>query len=108
MWSNNSVSNFFRGKKGFTLIELLIVIAILGILAAGVLVAINPVAQMQKARDAIRRSDARQLVDAVESYFVTNGKYPDSTCWWCYSGNGTGWIPSLVSSGEVKKLPISC
>lgn len=31
-----------RGKWGFTLIEILVVIAILGILAAAILIALNP------------------------------------------------------------------
>ena len=42
---------------GFTLIELLIVIAILGILAAAVLVAANPGKRTKQARDAARKND---------------------------------------------------
>ena len=63
-------------RKGFTLIELLIVIAILGILAVAVLSAINPVEQMKKARDAGRKSDAAELLNAHERYFTTFGCYP--------------------------------
>lgn len=62
-------------RKGFTLIELLIVIAILGILAVAVLSAINPVEQMKKARDAGRKSDAAELLNAHERYFTTFGCY---------------------------------
>ena len=40
-------------KKAFTLVELLIVIAIIGILAIGILIALDPVEQTRKASDAI-------------------------------------------------------
>lgn len=66
--------NFTR--KGFTLIELLIVIAILGILAVAVLSAINPVEQIRKANDSRRKSNAAELLNALERYFTTYGSYP--------------------------------
>lgn len=93
-------------SAGFTLIELLIVIAILGILAAGILVAINPLQQLAKARDATRKTAAKQINDAITRYFTVNGSYPDTTCNWCNSEGGPNWIPSLVSSGELKNVPI--
>jgi len=67
------------GKKvqGFTLIELIIVIAILGILAVAVLSAINPLEQIRKANDARRRSNAAELLNALERYTATYaGAYP--------------------------------
>ena len=102
----SSKSPALSASKGFTLIELLIVIAILGILASGILVAINPLGQIQKARDAVRRSDGKQINDAITRYFIVNGSYPDTTCFWCSSLSGTNWIPSLVDSRELKKVPI--
>ncbi len=63
-------------RKGFTFIELLIVIAVLGILAVAVLSAINPVEQLRKARDAGRKSDSAELLNAYERYFTTWGCYP--------------------------------
>ena len=59
-------------KKGFTLIELLIVIGIIAILAAGVIVAINPGRQFAQARDATRRSHINTLNKALLSYQVSN------------------------------------
>ncbi len=63
-------------KKGFTLIELLVVITLIGILAVAVLSAINPIEQINKARDAGKRADASQLISALDRYFASNLKFP--------------------------------
>jgi prepilin-type N-terminal cleavage/methylation domain-containing protein len=65
-------------SKGFTLIELLIVIAIIGILAAVLIAVINPVAQMNKARDAVIKSTIEKIGLAVNSYHSAYGVFP--TC----------------------------
>jgi type IV pilus assembly protein PilA len=59
-------------KKGFTLIELLIVIGIIAILAAGVIVVINPGRQFAQARDASRESHIKTLYNSILSYQVSN------------------------------------
>lgn len=61
---------------GFTLVELLIVIALLGVLAAAVLAAINPLEQANRARDAKYKSDASQLLAAIDRYFVSKDEFP--------------------------------
>lgn len=61
-------------KEGFTLIELLIVIAIIGILATFLMV--NFLNVQQKARDAQRKSDVRQIQSALELYRADQGAYP--------------------------------
>ncbi len=66
----------FFSQKGFTMIELLIVIAILGILAVAVLSAINPVEQINRGRDTGSRSDAEQLLSAIDRYNAFAGYYP--------------------------------
>jgi prepilin-type N-terminal cleavage/methylation domain-containing protein len=70
--------------KGFTLVELLIVIALLGVLAAAVLAAINPLEQANRARDTRVRSDASQLLAATDRYFVAQDEFP-----WVTSGDAT-------------------
>ncbi|MGB9911052.1 MAG: type II secretion system protein [Microgenomates group bacterium] len=62
--------------KGFTMIELLIVIAVLGILAVAVLAAINPIEQINRSRDTGSRSDAEQLIGAIDRFYTANGYYP--------------------------------
>ncbi len=62
--------------RGFTLIELLIVIAVLAILTVAVLSAINPIEQIEKGTDASKKSDAAELLNAYERYYVTHQTFP--------------------------------
>lgn len=61
------------------MIELLIVIAILGILAVAVLSAINPIEQINRGRDTGSRSDAEQLLTAIDRYYAMQGYFPWQT-----------------------------
>lgn len=63
-------------RQGFTLIELLIVITLLGILAVAILSAINPIEQINRSRDTSSRSDAEQLISAIDRYYATKGYFP--------------------------------
>jgi prepilin-type N-terminal cleavage/methylation domain-containing protein len=83
-------------KKGFTLIELLIVMAILGVLAVVVLVAINPAEQMRRARDTGRISGVQQIGRAAAAYYTANGVLP--------GGTGT-WDADLTDSQELQTIP---
>lgn len=70
---------YLKQSAGFTMIELLVVIAILGILAVAVLSAINPIEQINRSRDTGTRSDAEQLISAIDRYYAFNGYYPWQT-----------------------------
>lgn len=58
------------------MIELLIVIAVLGILAVAVLAAINPIEQINRGRDTGSRSDAEQLLSAIDRYNASQMLWP--------------------------------
>jgi prepilin-type N-terminal cleavage/methylation domain-containing protein len=64
-------------EKGFTLIEILIVIGIIAILAAIVLVAINPARQFAQANNTQREANVNAILNAIGQYAVDNkGEIP--------------------------------
>lgn len=87
-------------SKGFTLIELLIVIAVIGVLAAGVLVAIDPAAKIKSAKNSNVKSDMGQIVNALQAYYTGAGNqlYP-------VAGNGAAAGLGALVPGELKVLP---
>jgi len=111
---------YIKGPEagGFTLIELLIVMAILGVLAVVVLVAINPVQQLARTRDAGRKSGVSQVGRALEAFYTSHGgKYlygrtagsnPGTNC--NTDGNqvfsdADDWLTCLVNTGEISTEP---
>jgi general secretion pathway protein G len=64
-------------KKGFTLIELLVVIAIIALLSTLAVVALG--SAREKARDAKRLSDLKQIQTALELYYTDKSDYPAGT-----------------------------
>ncbi|EKD53186.1 MAG: hypothetical protein ACD_61C00121G0002 [uncultured bacterium] len=63
-------------QAGFTLMELLIVIGVLGILAAGLLAAIDPFEQLKKARDTNNRGATIELLSSLTRYYANHGAFP--------------------------------
>lgn len=62
-------------NKGFTLVELLVVMAILGVLVTLVVGGFRT-AQM-RGRDSKRKSDLKEIANALEVFYSDHGKYPD-------------------------------
>jgi prepilin-type N-terminal cleavage/methylation domain-containing protein len=86
-----------KNTTGFTLIELLVVIGIIGILAAVVLVAVNPGRQFASARDTQRRADLYGMTNAVYQYATeNNGNIPTAI-----TGTATHVGSSGVDLGTV-------
>src|SRR5688572_694960 len=85
--------------RGFTLIELLIVIAIIGILAAAVLIAVNPAKRQNQAKDAQIKSDIGSIATALQAYYAQpgEGSYPDN-------GDGEG-LQVLQDNKDLKQIP---
>lgn len=73
-------------NKGFTLLEILIVMGIIAILAAVMIVTLDPISQFAKARNTQRWTDVNTIMDAVYRYAIDN--------------NGT--FPSVITSTQTE------
>lgn len=95
-------------KRGFTLIELLVVVSLIGVLATLVLANLN--SARERARDAERKSDLRNIQTALRLYYNDNGGYPTSSGGSINGCNGTScvwgsaWIDGNITYMNI--LPV--
>ncbi len=83
-----------KNKKGFTLIEILLVMGIIAILAAVVIVAINPARQFAQARNSQRTSNVFTILNAVSQNIADN-----SGVFTCGAGNIPTTATVIKSTG---------
>ena len=67
-----------KDHLGFTIIELLMVITIIGIVSGVTLTTINVQRQREIAQDGVLRENLQKVSEAVESYRILEGTYPES------------------------------
>ena len=67
------------GRKGFTLTELLVVISILAVMSVILVGILNPIALVNKGKDARRKKDLSRIKISFEEYYNDKGCYPTQT-----------------------------
>lgn len=83
-------------NRGFTLIEILIVIGIIAVLAAIVIVAINPAKQFAQARNTQRTSNVNAILNAIGQRMADNKGVFEGT----FTINGVSYTCGVLPSPE--------
>jgi general secretion pathway protein G len=91
-----------KNTRGFTLIELLVAVAIIGILSSFLISSF--VGARQRARDAERKSDVRQIQTAIEFYKTDYGTYPP-TIPNCNAADRSIKFPNPPQQVYMKEVP---
>lgn len=78
-FNSKNTSPILLKSKGFTLVEIIIVVALIGVLAGGLITIIDPAGQLKGSRDSKRKADLKQIQAALELYRADMGSYPDNS-----------------------------
>ncbi|MEI6191287.1 MAG: LamG-like jellyroll fold domain-containing protein [bacterium] len=86
-------------SSGFTLLEILLVIGIIAILAGIVIIAINPSKQLAQVRNSQRKSDIKQINNAITQYYIDNSSFPSTI--------STTTLTEVCNTGSVSNTATS-
>jgi len=86
-----------KGGSGFTLIEVLLVVAILGILAAVVVVSVG--GRREEAMIQATRASIANICAAIDLYEVDTGRYPSSLSSLVSSDGAPNWNGPYIRGG---------
>ena len=97
-----SVKKLLFSPRGFTLVEMIVVVAIIGIFAAGIVAVINPRQQILKAHDTRRKSDLNAIQRGLEAYYQDYGRYPQGLSYKIAPAGsvkewGSAWSPYMTT-----------
>lgn len=90
-------------NDGFTLIELLVVVMVIAALSGIVVSLVNSGGFRDKAKDAQRVADLKQIQTALELYFADYRQYPDAG-WVQITGNDAA--SSALAPNYINKIPV--
>ena len=91
-------------QRGFTIVELLVSIAILALLVAMILPAVQ--GTRERARSITCKSNLSQLGKAVHSFHATNNRFPSSPSW--HAGEFDGYIDSTPAPNGRWPVVFGC
>ena len=107
VFGNWNLHKFVLGKLdsvsfGFTLVELLVVTLIFSLLAVVAMVVLNPLGQIDKARDSRRVGDLSQVRSSLDTYYNDKNKYPTS-----FSFSGSFTNNNVIYQKTVPNDPVN-
>ena len=100
---NKSKKIIEKHSQGFTLIEVLFVIGIISILSAVILTNLHDARSF--GRDAKRLIDMKEIQNALEFYYDTNGRYPSSDTDGCGGWDVGNQSYPFIRNGLVESMP---
>ncbi len=96
-----------QNKRGFTLIELTIVLAVIAVLAVGIIAALNPGEQSKRANDARIKHTMGEFMNATQAWDISNGYSPFCSSTLCSGQRGPDLLTNAgddLSARVISKL----